>query len=98
MFIISKMKSIKHKKDIAYNLSLNHHLTIDESSKAVNLVLDSISKSIEKKSKINIVNFGSFIIKKRKQKKGRNPQTGETIILPERYAYFFKVSGNFFKK
>ena len=92
------MKSIKHKKDISYELSLNHNMTVDESITAVNLIIKSISKSILNKQKINLVNFGSFIIKKHKEKKGRNPQSGEKLIIPERLAFFFKVSGNCLKK
>ncbi|MAH81327.1 MAG: hypothetical protein CMP39_06635 [Rickettsiales bacterium] len=92
------MKSIKHKKDISYELSLNHNMTVDESMNAVNLIVNSLSESILNKKRVNLVNFGSFIIKKHKEKKGRNPQNGENLILPERLAFFFKVSGNCLKK
>ena len=90
------MKLIKHKKDIAYELSLKHHLTIDQSCKALDIILDKINEEILKKNKVNIVNFGAFITKKHKEKKGRNPKTGDIMTLPERWAYFFKVSKNCF--
>ena len=92
------MKSVKHKKDLSYELSLNHHLTVDESCKAVNSILNSISETILKKNTIKVINFGRFISKINKEKKGRNPQTGDVMILPERWAYFFKKSKNWDKK
>lgn len=51
------------------------------SERAVNAVLDNIRKGLKKDKKVQLVGFGTFDIRKRKARKGRNPQTGEAITI-----------------
>ena len=48
---------------------------------AVDCVFESITKSLKKKGTVTLVGFGTFKVDKRKARKGRNPQTGETISI-----------------
>jgi DNA-binding protein HU-beta len=48
---------------------------------AVDCVFESITKSLKKKDTVTLVGFGTFKVDKRKARKGRNPQTGETISI-----------------
>jgi len=48
---------------------------------AVATVIDSISGSLKKGKTVQLIGFGSFSVKKRKARKGRNPMTGEEIKI-----------------
>lgn len=64
-------------------------------AKLVDSTFDMISKylseDIYENKKIMISGFGSFIIKKRKPKVGRNPKTKEEKLIPERFGISFKT-------
>lgn len=51
--------------------------------------------SCKKEEKIQLSGFGTFYIRKRQPRIGRNPKTKETYIIPERYSIGFKPSQNF---
>lgn len=57
----------------------------------VNNIFDSMSESLMKGEKIEIRGFGSFKIKHRSARKGRNPKTGELVDVPSKNVPFFKV-------
>jgi DNA-binding protein HU-beta len=50
-------------------------------TRAVNAVLDTITKTLKKGQSVSITGFGTFTVTKTKARKGRNPQTGETIKI-----------------
>lgn len=52
-----------------------------EAQRAVNAVLDGIKKGLKKDKTVSLVNFGTFEVRKRKARTGRNPRTGETIKI-----------------
>ncbi len=49
--------------------------------RAIGAVLGGIQRGLKKSGKVSIVGFGSFAVKKRAARKGRNPQTGESIRI-----------------
>jgi len=49
--------------------------------RAIAAVLGGIQKGLKKQKKVSLVGFGSFEVKRRKARKGRNPQTGEAIWI-----------------
>jgi nucleoid DNA-binding protein len=51
---------------------------------AVDCIFDTITKALKKKNTVTLVGFGTFKVDKRKARKGRNPQTGETIKIKAR--------------
>jgi integration host factor subunit alpha len=51
-----------------------------------------IKASLERGEKVKISNFGNFAVRSRKQRKGRNPQTGAEIVIPARKGLTFKAS------
>ena len=54
---------------------------------------ESIEKSLKKKKKIELRGFGSFFVKKIKEKySARNPKTGEIIYVPEKNKVRFRAS------
>ncbi|MGB4509697.1 MAG: HU family DNA-binding protein [Syntrophomonadaceae bacterium] len=56
---------------------------------------DTIMSEVKQGNRVQISGFGTFELRNRKSKKGRNPQTGESIIIPERSVPFFKPSKDF---
>jgi DNA-binding protein HU-beta len=59
--------------------------------RAVNAVLASVKKGLKKDKKVQLVGFGTFEVRKRKARKGRNPRTGEAITIKARKAVAFKA-------
>ncbi len=49
--------------------------------KALDGVIEAITKAVKKGDKVSLVGFGTFSQSKRKARKGRNPRTGETIKI-----------------
>ncbi len=49
--------------------------------KAINATTGTIAKCLKKKDKITLTGFGTFLVSKRKARKGRNPQTGAEINI-----------------
>lgn len=58
--------------------------------KAVNAVFETIQDTLAKGEKAQFVGFGSFEVKLRKPRKGRNPQTGKVIEIPAANVPVFK--------
>ncbi len=50
-------------------------------TRAVDTVFDSITNSLKKGDQVSLVGFGSFVVKDRAARTGRNPRTGETINI-----------------
>ncbi len=55
--------------------------TKKEAQAAVDCVLSSITKALEKGDSVSLIGFGTFKVADRKARKGRNPQTGEEIDI-----------------
>ncbi len=61
-----------------------------EAGRNVSAVLGGIKKGIKKEKQVSLVGFGSFNVRKRKARAGRNPQTGEAIKIPASKTVSFK--------
>ena len=58
---------------------------------AVNAVFDAIGKGLKKTGRVAIVGFGTFEVRKRKARTGRNPRTGATIQIKASKGVGFKA-------
>ena len=63
-----------------------------ESAEIVDLVFDLMKETLESGDKIKISGFGNFVVRAKRSRKGRNPQTGEEIQISERRVLTFKPS------
>ena len=63
-----------------------------ESARIVELVFDIIKETLERGEKIKISGFGNFIVREKKSRIGRNPQSGEEIESSARRVLTFKPS------
>ena len=69
-------------------------LTKKDSEKALNAFLESVEESLGKKDDVNILNFGSFRVKHRVAREGRNPQTGDKMTIPAKDVVVFVPGKN----
>jgi DNA-binding protein HU-beta len=56
-------------------------LTKSDATKAVEAFVDTVTRALKKGDQVSIVGFGSFSVKARAARQGRNPKTGETITI-----------------
>ena len=63
-----------------------------ESAELVEMVFDIIKNTLEKGDKIKLAGFGNFVVKEKADRRGRNPQTGDEIIISARKILTFKPS------
>ena len=78
------------KKNIVQAIAEEMGLTALLVQEAVQKILDAIIKGLLEDGRAELRNFGVFQVKKRKAKLGRNPKTGETVMVPVRWAVKFK--------
>jgi len=83
------------KKDIVVALS-KILSSKKEASRVVNKVFEEMSNSLKTGGKVIITGFGSFNVVETKTKKGRNPKTGEKLLIAPAKKVRFKQSGDFF--
>ena len=57
---------------------------------AVDSVLDLIADALRSNERVDLRGFGSFVVKERKERQGRNPRTGETITIAAKRDASFK--------
>jgi integration host factor subunit beta len=69
----------------------NTTLSRGQAEQVVNILFDTIRDSLKKGEKTEIRGLGSFRLRIRKTKEGRNPKTGETVPVPEKRMPFFKA-------
>jgi integration host factor subunit alpha len=63
-----------------------------ESADLVDLVFDMMKETLAKGEKIKVSGFGNFVLRDKRQRPGRNPQTGDPIKISERRVLTFKAS------
>ena len=63
-----------------------------ESAEIVELVFDTVKETLERGDKIKISGFGNFLVRHKKTRMGRNPQSGQPIQIPARRVLTFRPS------
>ena len=66
-------------------------LTKVKATAVVNSILDTMKEGLASGEKITLVGFGTFDTAVRKERNGRNPKTGEALVIPEKIAVTFKA-------
>ncbi len=82
------------KADLISKIAKDSGLTKKDSEKALNACLDSIQKTLSNEGKLTLIGFGTFSVENRKARKGRHPQTGEEITIPESKVVKFRSGKN----
>ncbi|MCM3543556.1 HU family DNA-binding protein [Priestia megaterium] len=79
-----------NKTELVDAVATKSELTKQDSKKAVDALFETISNTLAKEEKIQLVGFGTFEIRERAERTGRNPQTGEKMTIPASKAPAFK--------
>ncbi len=69
----------------------NPHLYQRDMEHVVNAILDSITQALSEGDRVELRGFGAFSVKNRPPRVGRNPRTGTTVAVTEKYVPFFKT-------
>lgn len=78
------------KSDLAAAIALKADLSKEEAQRVLEAVLDQIVCAMGRKDSINLVGFGTFVPRHRGARAGKNPQTGESIIIGASNTVAFK--------
>jgi integration host factor subunit alpha len=80
------------KADLVERIHTNTGFSKKESADILESVFSIIKNTLEAGEKIKIAGFGNFEVKQKTDRRGRNPQTGETITIEARRILSFKPS------
>ena len=80
------------KMDIVTSLYERLGFSKRECASIVDTFFDIIKQTLEKGENVKISGFGNFIVKEKKSRRGRNPQTGAEIEIAERRVLNFRIS------
>ena len=69
------------KAELIAQVAKEAKLSKANAEKAINCCTNAIAKCLKRKDKITLTGFGTFLVSKRKARKGRNPQTGAEINI-----------------
>ena len=69
----------------------NPYLTREEAERVVAVIFESMMQTLEKGARVELRGFGAFSVRARKARKGRNPRTGEDVMVPEKHVPFFRA-------
>lgn len=72
------------KADLVEALAGKVDLSKRQVGSIVDHVLDEIRNALVKGEKVQLIPFGSFVVRERKKREGRNPKTGEKLMIPAR--------------
>jgi len=78
------------KKEIVKSISQDVGLPKSKTREIVQKTFDAIIDALVSEGRIELRNFGIFEVKKRAARPGRNPRTGDEILVPERFVVNFK--------
>ena len=78
------------KADLVEKISASADISKSEAEEVVKTVLDSIVEALRRGEKIELRGFGSFRIRKRRPRRGRNPKTGTKVDVPGKAVPYFK--------
>jgi integration host factor subunit alpha len=85
-------RSTVTKADIVERVYQKIGFSKKESSELVELVFDSLKTTLEKGEKVKISGFGNFLVREKRERVGRNPQTGDQIKISARRVLTFRPS------
>ncbi len=81
-----------NKAELISSIAAKSGLNKKNSEAALNAIIASVEESLAKGDKVVLVGFGTFEVRERAARKGRNPQTKKEIMIPASKAPAFKAS------
>ena len=84
-----------NKVELVASVAEKAGLSKKDAEKAVAAVLDTVGDAVAKDAKVQVVGVGTFEVRTRAARTGRNPQTKQTITIPASKAPVFKAGKAF---
>ncbi|MCA9389921.1 HU family DNA-binding protein [candidate division WWE3 bacterium] len=79
------------KSELIEELAQRSDLTKRAAGDALNAMLDIITESLAKGDKVTLTGFGTFLVRQRAARMGRNPQTGDPLHIPAQTTPAFRA-------
>ena len=83
-----------NKAELASEIAKKAQLSKAKAWEVINATFDSIKGSLKKGQKVSLIGFGSFLVRNRKARKGRNPKTGQEIQIKARRVPAFSAGAD----
>ncbi len=83
-----------NKAELIVAIAEESGLAKTDAKKALEAFVNITTQTLEKGERVALVGFGSWSIKLREERKGRNPRTKEEIIIPEKKVVKFKAGSD----
>lgn len=84
-----------NRSDLVAAIAEKTGFTKKDSDKALAAFIDSVTEALKGGEKVQLVGFGTFEVRQRAQRQGKNPKTGASITIPATKAPAFKVGKAF---
>ena len=81
-----------NKKELVQSIAKHADVTIDNADRCLDALTKAITESLTENDNVTLVGFGTFQVKDRAAREGRNPKTGETIQIKASKVPSFKAS------
>jgi integration host factor subunit beta len=78
------------KADLVEQVATEAEMTKKDAEQLVEIIFESIIEALNKGEKIELRGFGSFRVRQRGSRKGRNPKTGAAVNIPAKRVAYFK--------
>ena len=88
---LGRCRSMANKADLIDKVASKSGLTKKDATAAVESLFDTVTETLSEGERVQIIGFGSFEVRDRAARKGRNPQTGEEIEIPATKVPAFKA-------
>lgn len=86
-----------NKQELISNIAKKTNVSKAKALEILNCTIDSIKGSLKKGQRVQLIGFGTFLVRKRAARQGRNPKTGATIQISARKVPAF-TAGSELKK
>ena len=81
------------KADTISAIQTENGYSLQKSADTVETILEIIKSTLESGEDVLVSGFGKFCVKDKRERRGRNPATGDDLMLPARKVVLFKCSG-----
>ena len=71
-----------NKTELVATIAEKAEISKKDAERALNAFTDTVSDALREGNKIQLVGFGTFEVSERTERTGRNPQSGETMVIP----------------
>ena len=89
---LNPIKHIMNKAELVSKIADDAGITKVQATAALGSFMEGVTKTLKSGNKLILVGFGTFSVSQRAARKGRNPQTGETIKIKAKKVAKFKAS------